>query len=177
TVLTLAWWQGERSLRHEVRSWQAATGKATGPPIEGDETTHRFDYNELPLVAFSPDGRTVVMAAGKTAYLWEMNSGKRIGLPMQHEHVIGPLAFSPDGRLVLTGSFDKTARLWSAVTGEPLGTPLEHPEPVGNVGFSPDGQRIITGGGVDWLWQAPTGKKLISHEYEKIGSNYFRVSS
>src|SRR5207245_1686729 len=74
-------------------------------------------------------------------------------------------------------SFDKTARLWSAVTGEPLGTPLEHPEPVGNVGFSPDGQRIITGGGVDWLWQAPTGKKLISHEYEKIGSNYFRVRS
>ena len=36
------------------------------------------------------------------------------------------MAFSPDGKTVLTGSQDKTARLWDAATGEPIGQPMEH---------------------------------------------------
>ena len=34
------------------------------------------------------------------------------------------VAFSPDGKTVLTGSIDDTARLWDAATGQPIGEPL-----------------------------------------------------
>ena len=36
------------------------------------------------------------------------------------------MAFSPDGKTILTGCKDKTARLWDAATGQPVGSPLQH---------------------------------------------------
>ncbi len=55
------------------------------------------------------------------------------------------VAFSPDGKTILTGSCDTTARLWDAATGRPLGRPMEHRAPVWSVAFSPDGKTILTG--------------------------------
>ena len=55
------------------------------------------------------------------------------------------MAFSPDGKSVLTGSQDATARLWDAATGQPLGPTLTHEGMVWAVAFSPDGKTVLTG--------------------------------
>jgi hypothetical protein len=62
-----------------------------------------------------------------------------------HEGYIAAVAFSPDGKRVLTGSWDKTARLWEAATGKPVATFTGHTGPIWAVAFSPDGQRVLTG--------------------------------
>jgi tetratricopeptide (TPR) repeat protein len=54
------------------------------------------------------------------------------------------VAFSPDGRRVVTASDDRTARVWDTATGQPLSTPLKHEGGVLHAAFSPDGRRIVT---------------------------------
>jgi eukaryotic-like serine/threonine-protein kinase len=81
---------------------------------------------------------------------------------LAHRSTVWAVAFSPDGKVVLTGSQDRTARLWDAATGEPVGVPLRHEAGVLAVAFSPDGGAIGTG---SWdktarLWDAATGKPL-----------------
>jgi WD40 repeat protein/serine/threonine protein kinase/Flp pilus assembly protein TadD len=72
------------------------------------------------------------------------------------------VAFSPDGKTVLTGSSDKTARLWDAATGRPLGQAMEHSSLVWAVGFSPNGRTVLTGSRdkTARLWDAATGRPL-----------------
>lgn len=64
----------------------------------------------------------------------------------RHRAPVKAVAFSPDGRTILTGSSDGTARIWKAdLTGTPIDPPLSHESPVLTVAFSPDGQTVLTG--------------------------------
>jgi WD40 repeat protein/serine/threonine protein kinase len=116
-------------------------------------------------VAFSPDGRRVVAACGKTdsnvgeAQIWDVATGEIVGTAMRHQGVVTEACFSPDGRLVLTASLDGTARLWDAVSGTPATEPLRHRDPVSMARFSPDGRRVATASddGTARVWDAQTG--------------------
>lgn len=62
-----------------------------------------------------------------------------------HTDPVYSVAYSPDGKRVVTGSYDKTAKVWDAQTGKELLTLNGHMNWVSSVAFSPDGRRIVTG--------------------------------
>src|SRR4030095_16514001 len=79
-----------------------------------------------------------------TAQLWDAASGKPIGEPMKHEAQVYSAQFSPDGKRVVTASYDHTAKLWDAASGKPIGEPMKHHDWVNSAQFSPDGQQVVT---------------------------------
>ena len=77
--------------------------------------------------------------------MWNATTGERLHILTGHTDSINSVAFSPDGKTVVTGSRDKTACLWNATTGEQLQVLRGHTNCINSVAFSPDGKTVLTG--------------------------------
>jgi hypothetical protein len=56
------------------------------------------------------------------------------------------VAFSPDGKKIVSGSWDNSVRIWNAETGKAEGNSLQcHTSDVRSVALSPDGKKIVSG--------------------------------
>lgn len=83
-----------------------------------------------------------------------------------HRSGVNSVAFSPDGRFVLTASLDGTARVWNVNTGQQTAELSGHTQRVNRAVFSPDGTRIVTASndGTARLWDTSTGEELAALE-------------
>jgi serine/threonine protein kinase len=79
-----------------------------------------------------------------------------------HSNVVLSVAFSPDGRWLASGSWDKTVKIWSAATGELQRTLTGHSGEVLSVAFSPDGRWLASGNSDNTvkIWSAATGELI-----------------
>jgi WD40 repeat protein/serine/threonine protein kinase len=164
------------SLEGVSRLWETATGKPAGPALRNNGTLDQSSAREYASVnfrwsaAFSPNGKLLATASvGGAVGLWETETGRPYGQPIQHECEVWTVAFSPDGKLLASGAEDGAVRLWEVASGQPHGSVLQHNNPVRKVTFSPDGTLVATmtrGGAFVQLWETQTGRlhKQLLHE-------------
>jgi WD40 repeat protein len=99
------------------------------------------------FVVFSPGGKLVFVAAGDTGHILDCETGRTVGKAFRHHNVIIDGNFSPDGKLLVTGSRDRTVRIWNATDGQPIGDPIKLSWVATQLGFSKEGKHIVASDG------------------------------
>ena len=102
-------------------------------------------------VAFSPVDNSLVASAGghNTIKLWDLRKNT-VKTLKGHKDKVNSVVFSPDGKLLVSGSEDSTIKMWdvsqwqNVETREPITVRMSFP--IHMVVFHPDGQLIATSG-------------------------------
>ena len=90
----------------------------------------------------------MLASAGREGFilLWDVHTTKLGTTITGHRKPVRTLAFSPDGKTLVSGSYDQTLRLWDPRTGEHKAV-LQYSDSVTSVAFSPDGKILAVGWG------------------------------
>jgi WD40 repeat protein len=158
-------WDAES--RREVSAWQIPDGRDVLRAVcrspggwrcvssPEDRVTYHFTPDGLRRDPDTPEAR---------ARVWDPESGREVVLLRGYRSIVSGLAFSPDGRRLVTagGEYDRTARVWDAATGEQLLCLEGHGGKVLAVAFSRDGRRVVSKAHDKTMrvWDAATGDCL-----------------
>jgi len=107
-------------------------------------------HDIVPCLAFAPDGRH--LAAGSfagTIRLFDLTQPKDISDPEPrllegHQGVVNDIAWSANGRCLVSAGMDKTVRLWEFVNGQPIARWEGHQGQVSAVAFHPLGRKVVS---------------------------------
>ncbi len=124
--------------------------------------------DRVTALAYSPDGAVLVSAGGEPSRageleLWNAADGAHLrSLADIHSDVIGAVSFSPDGRLLATGSADRLAKLVDLAAGKVVRTLEGHTHHVLGTAWRGNQYLVATssGDGSVKLWNAETGEQV-----------------
>ena len=133
----------------------------------------------IPGIAFGPDDRIAVACADNQFRVWDVSGKelKELSTVNAHEKGLGAVAWSPDGKVLATGSHDTTIKLWTLGDGGLKETVQfgAGTQPVTVLTFNPAGTILASGcpDGSVHLWPMPPGakaKERLVIQYPKSGA-------
>jgi WD40 repeat protein len=116
-----------------VRLWDLAS--QTCRPLTGHRLAVRAVAASQTQIASGGEDRVI--------HVWDW-SGALIQTLPGHSWTVTGLAFAPDGKTLVSASWDKTLKLWQVETGAELAVLKGHSDSVCAVCISPDGQSLVS---------------------------------
>ncbi|MBD2654959.1 WD40 repeat domain-containing protein [Synechocystis sp. FACHB-383] len=108
--------------------------------------TQRSKVNDFSDIAISESGQLMAIAAENNVEIRRVSDGTRIKFLSGHTNKVSGVAFSPDGKILVSVSGgDRTIRIWDVESGDLLQTLGDNIGPTTSVVFTPDGSQFITG--------------------------------
>jgi WD40 repeat protein/tRNA A-37 threonylcarbamoyl transferase component Bud32 len=133
----------------EVRAWEADTGAFRVIAKEPDAAM-------TTVAAIDPKGRWLATTGTKflgkllqknpsyDIHLWDVTGGKLLFTLPGHQETVRCLAFTPDGKRLISGSDDKSLRVWDPETGALLNTLKDHENAITGLAVFPDRTRFAS---------------------------------
>ncbi|KAH7928957.1 WD40 repeat-like protein [Leucogyrophana mollusca] len=129
--------------------------------LEKEAAALPWDGPLADCVAFSPNGKHIACGIDDNLRILDPVSGEVQSAPFQkHTGRILSIAFSPDGRLIASGSADHTARVWDIETAASWPSNFGgHSAAIQNIAFSPNGKLIVSSSAdrTICVWDVGTG--------------------
>ena len=186
TMIATGSWDGT------FRLWNVQTGAQL----------HTFTVNAISGIddiEFSPDGKQIAALhtfMNSSVHLFDVETGVRLQsftaftLPPlsripptypinEHKESVNRIVFNPDGKSILTVSYDDTIRLWDVATGNFLRVLEGHTDSINDLKFSSDGTKLATGSADDtirlWDVQSWTEIQTLTADSVSVSSVAFSV--
>ena len=148
----------------EIRLWDLKTLKQL--PGSGGANSPLHQFRETSALAwqtiYSPNGASLLTVIGNEVRMLGAKSGQE-SMAFVPQGAVASARFSPDGRRVVTSSWDNTARIWNIVGPRAEVKLVGHAGYVNDAVFSPGDGRFVATAARDneaILWDAGTGKLL-----------------
>ncbi|QEL15001.1 protein kinase domain-containing protein [Limnoglobus roseus] len=129
------------------------------PPDRGPGITHAVSHQPLQAVAFAPNGTLLAHGTDNGDIMFRDAAFAEVGRLIGHTARPIGVAFSADGRTLVSASADGTARVWDVAGRKLVATTAAQPAGLLCIALSPDGSTVATGGEDHnvRLWDARTG--------------------
>jgi len=108
-------------------------------------------------------GKYILLGLFLFAICWNIAAQDVAVFPqLGHYYSVNSVAFSPDGKQIISGSSDRTIKLWDVATGREIRTFSGHTDLVRSAVFSPDGKQILSGSSDKTvkLWDVATEREI-----------------